>query len=149
MASYYVGVRGTGRGSVRPSRLDPMRTSIRYELSEQDMWNLSRGLARLAAMLLEGGATEVLPAIHGLTTIRNDVEAVRWLDDRLNGGACSLTTVHACRLGRGDRGVPIPSGRLHGFENFYVNDARRMPDSGVNPQGTLKVAQRACHEHPA
>jgi choline dehydrogenase-like flavoprotein len=159
MASYYVGVRGTGRGSVRPSRLDPMRTSIRYELSEQDMWNLSRGLARLAAMLLEGGATEVLPAIHGLATIRNDVEAVRWLDDRLNGGACSLTTVHAfssCPIGeRRDRCAADSFGRLHGFENLYVNDASMIPDSpGVNPQGTIMTFARRnalhfCHEHPA
>jgi choline dehydrogenase-like flavoprotein len=159
MASYYVGVRGTGRGQVRPSRLDPGRTVIRYELSDQDMWNLSRGLARLAAMLLEGGALEVLPAVHGLAAIRSDVEAVRWLDDRLSGGACSLTTVHAfstCPIGeRRDRCAADSFGRLHGFDNLYINDASMIPDSpGVNPQGTIMAFARRnalhfCDEHPA
>jgi len=159
MASYYVGVRGTGRGRVRPSRVDPGRTVIRYELSDQDIWNLSRGLARLAAMLLEGGAVEVLPTVHGLAAIRNEVEAVRWLDDRLNGGACSLTTVHAfssCPIGeRRDRCAADSFGRLHGFDNLYVNDASMIPDSpGVNPQGTIMTFARRnalhfCHEHSA
>ena len=159
MASYYVGVRGTGRGRVRPSRVDPGRTVIRYELSDQDIWNLSRGLARLSAMLLEGGAVEVLPTVHGLPAMRNELEAVRWLDDRLNGGACSLTTVHAfssCPIGeRRDRCAADSFGRLHGFENLYVNDASMIPDSpGVNPQGTIMTfarrnAQHFCHEHPA
>jgi choline dehydrogenase-like flavoprotein len=159
MACYYVGVRGTGRGRVRPSRLEAGRTDIRYELSDEDIWNLSRGVARLATLLLEGGAVEVLPAVHGLPAIRDEVEAVRWLDDRLDGRACSLTTVHAfstCPVGeRRDRCAADSFGRLHGFDNVYVNDASLVPDSpGVNPQGTIMTFARRnalhfCHEHPA
>ena len=159
MACYYVGVRGTGRGRVRPSRLEPDRTDIHYELSHEDIWNLSRGVARLAMLLLEGGAIEVLPAVHGLPAIRNEVEAVHWLDDRLDGRKCSLTTVHAfssCPMGeRLDRCAANSFGRLHGFDNVYLNDASIVPDSpGVNPQGTIMTLARRnalhfCDEHSA
>jgi len=159
MASYYIGVRGTGRGRVRPSRLEADRTEIRYELSDEDIWNLSRGLARLSAMLLEAGALEVLPAVNGVPSITNEVEAVRWLDDRLDGSACSLTTVHAfssCPIGeRQDRCAANSYGQLHGYENGYINDASMLPDSpGVNPQGTIMTFARRnalhfCDAHRA
>lgn len=147
MACYYVGVRGTGHGRVRPSRFDAQRTDIRYELSDQDMWNLSRGVARLATLLLEGGASEVLPAVRGVAAIRTDVDAIRWLDSRLERGACSLTTVHAfssCPIGeRLDRCAANSFGQLHGYRNLYVNDASMIPDSpGVNPQGTVMTFAR-------
>lgn len=147
MACYYVGVRGTGHGRVRPSRLDSRHTEIRYELSDQDMWNLSRGVARLATLLLEGGATEVLPAVRGMSAIRSDVEAIRWLDDQLERRACSLTTVHAfssCPIGeRRDRCAADSFGKVHGYDNLYINDASMIPDSpGVNPQGTIMTFAR-------
>ena len=159
MACYYVGVRGTGRGRVRPSRVEPGRTRMRYELSDKDIWNLSRGMARLATLLLEGGAVEVLPAVRGLSAIRSELEAVRWLDEPLDRRACSLTTVHAfssCPMGeRRDRCAADSFGKLHGFENAYVNDGSMVPDSpGVNPQGTIMTLARRnalhfCHEHSA
>ena len=151
MACYYVGVRGTGQGRVRPSRLEPGRTHVHYELSNEDFWNLSRGVARLSSLLLQGGAVEVLPAVSGMAPITTDVQAVRWLDDRLDGRACSLTTVHAfssCPIGeRRDRCAADSFGRLHGFENVYINDASMIPDSpGVNPQGTIMtLARRNVH----
>jgi len=157
MACYYVGVRGTGRGRVRPSRIEAGRTDIRYELSDEDMWNLSRGVARLSALLLEGGAIEVLPAVRGLPAIHTAVDAARWLDERLDRASCSLTTVHAfssCPMGeRQDRCAADSFGKLHGFENLYINDASMVPDSpGVNPQGTIMTFARRnalhfCHEH--
>lgn len=147
MACYYVGVRGTGRGRVWPSSLEGGRTRIGYELSHEDVWNLSRGLARLSALLLRGGAVEVLPTVRGVPSIRTEVDAVRWLDDRLDGRACSLSTVHAfstCPIGeRRDRCAADSFGKLHGFDNLFVNDASMVPDSpGVNPQGTIMSLAR-------
>ena len=159
MACYYVGVRGTGKGQVRPSRLEPGRTDTRYELSDEDIWNLSRGVARLSSLLLQGGAREVLPAVAGIAPITTPVQAVRWLDDRLDGRACSLTTVHAfssCPIGeRRDRCAADSFGKVHGFDNLYLNDASMIPDSpGVNPQGTIMTlahrnAQHFCDDHDA
>lgn len=147
MACYYVGVRGTGLGRVRPSRVEAGRTNMRYALSDRDIWNLSSGVARLSTLLLKGGAVEVLPAVRGLPPILSELDAVRWLDEPLDRRACSLTTVHAfssCPIGeRRDRCAADSFGKLHGFENAYVNDASMVPDSpGVNPQGTIMSLAR-------
>lgn len=159
MACYYVGVRGTGRGRVRPSRWERGRTRIKYELSAEDIWNLSRGLARLSSLLLHGGAVELFPAVAGVSPITKPVQAIRWLDDRLDGRACNLTTVHAfssCPIGeRQDRCAADSFGKVHGYENLFINDASMIPDSpGVNPQGTVMTlahrnAQHFCDRHRA
>jgi hypothetical protein len=102
MAGYYVATRGRGRGQVRPALLGDDGTVVRYELAEEDVVNLSNGLARLATLLLAAGAEEVHPTVRGLPSIRSEREAIRWLDDRLPRKALSLTTVHAfssCPIG--------------------------------------------------
>jgi choline dehydrogenase-like flavoprotein len=147
MASYYVAVRGSGQGSVRPSLIGDGGPILRYELSEEDRINLSKGLARLAALLLAAGATHVHPTVQGLPTIRSEVEAIRWLDERLPRSALSLTTVHAfssCPIGeRRDRCAADSFGKVHGYQNLYVNDASMLPDSpGVNPQGSVMALAR-------
>jgi choline dehydrogenase-like flavoprotein len=142
IASYYVAVRGSGRGSVRPSPLSDGAPILRYELSDEDGINLSKGLARLSTLLLAAGATQVLPSVQGLPRIQSEVEAIRWLDERLPLSALSLTTVHAfssCPIGeRSDRCAADSFGKVHRYRNLYVNDASMLPDSpGVNPQGTV------------
>jgi choline dehydrogenase-like flavoprotein len=146
MATYYVAVRGAGSGRVRSSFWSE-ETLIAHELRDEDIWNLSRGLARLAMLLLAAGAEEVYPAVFGLPSIRSDREAVRWLDERLRPEALSLTTVHAfasCPAGeRRDRCAADSFGRVHGFDNLVINDASMLPDSpGVNPQGTIMALAR-------
>ncbi|HTM57909.1 MAG TPA: GMC family oxidoreductase [Candidatus Udaeobacter sp.] len=147
IAQYYVGVRGSGRGAVRPSVLSPDNTIIRYEISEIDIYNLGVGLARLSALLLAGGATAVYPSVHGLPEITSEVSAARWMDERLPRAALSLVTVHAfssCPSGeRRDRCAADSFGRVYDFENLYLNDASILPDSpGVNPQGTVMAMAR-------
>jgi choline dehydrogenase-like flavoprotein len=148
LATFYVAVKGTGRGWVRPSPLDANEAVLRYDLSSEDLRHLSRGLARLSTLLLAGGAREVMPGVTGLATIRTPEEAIRWLDELLPERALSLTTVHAfssCPMGqRRDRCAADSYGRVHGFENLFINDASLLPDSpGVNPQGSVMgVARR-------
>ncbi|MBI2571347.1 MAG: GMC family oxidoreductase [Candidatus Schekmanbacteria bacterium] len=147
MASYYVAVKGTGAGMVRPSRVDPDGANLRYDLSDIDILHLSRGLARLSEVLLAAGAIEVLPCVQGLPAIRSEVEAVRWLDERLVPASLSLGTVHAfssCPIGeREDRCAANSFGKVRGFENLYINDASMLPDSpGVNPQGAVMALAR-------
>jgi choline dehydrogenase-like flavoprotein len=71
---------------------------------------------------------------------------VRWLDERLDRRAMSLTTVHAfstCPIGEGPRTAANSFGRVHRFRNLYINDASMLPDSpGVNPQGTVMAMAR-------
>jgi choline dehydrogenase-like flavoprotein len=147
MAAYYVAVRGTGDGHVRPSRVGDATTHLRYDLSEEDHINLSHGLARLATLLLAAGAEEVFPTVHGIPTIRTEIEAIRWLDEGLPRAGLSLTTVHAfstCPIGeRQDRCAANSFGKVFRWENLYVNDASMLPDSpGVNPQGTVMALAR-------
>jgi choline dehydrogenase-like flavoprotein len=147
MAMYYVAVRGTGLGSVRPSLLDDGRMTVRYELSDEDVRNLSKGLARLATLLLAAGAEAVYPAVRGIPSIHSEIEAIRWLDEVVSRAALSLTTVHAfssCPIGeRADRCAADSFGKVHRYENLYVNDASMLPDSpGVNPQGSVMALAR-------
>lgn len=147
MACYYVAVRGSGRGSVRPSLFGEGAPVMHYELSDEDVTNLSKGLARLATLLLAAGATHVHPTVQDLPVIRNEVDAIRWLDERLPRSALSLTTVHAfssCPIGeRGDRCAADSFGKVRGYRNLYVNDASMLPDSpGVNPQATVMALAR-------
>jgi choline dehydrogenase-like flavoprotein len=147
MAIYYVAVRGTGKGSVQPAFLGEDGAVVRYELSDEDHRNLNKGLARLSTLLLEAGAEEVYPCVHGLPVIRTKMESIRWLDERVPKSALSLTTVHAfstCPIGeRRDRCAADSYGRVYDHENLYVNDASILPDSpGVNPQGSVMALAR-------
>lgn len=142
IANYYVAVRGSGRGSVRPSIWRGGGTVVRYELSRRDLTNLSRGLAHLSTLLLEAGANEVVPAVHGLGPITSRGASAEWMDRCLPRRRLSLTTVHAfssCPMGeRPDRCAVDSYGRSRLAKNLYLNDASVLPDSpGVNPQGTI------------
>jgi choline dehydrogenase-like flavoprotein len=147
MATYYVAVKGTGRGWVRPSVLGDGLTLMGYELSHTDLRNLSNGLARLSTLLLAAGAEEVFPAVYGMQSIKTETQAIRWLDETLPRDALSLTTVHAFSsvpIGeRADRCAADSFGRVRRVPNLYVNDASMLPDSpGVNPQGSIMAIAR-------
>lgn len=142
MASYYVGVRGTGHGSVRATLFGDGEAVLRYELSEVDVRHLSQGLARLSTLLLAAGAKEVYPCVQGLPKISSELDSVRWLDENLPRKALGLTTVHGfstCPIGeRADRCAANSFGQVNGFANLYLGDASMLPDSpGINPQGTI------------
>jgi choline dehydrogenase-like flavoprotein len=146
LAAYYVAVRGTGRGTVRPSFWSD-HTFLRHHISNEDVCNLSDGLARLSMLLLAAGADTVYPSVFGLAPIGDEQAAVRWLDDRLPRQALNLTTVHAfssCPMGEHpDRCAADSFGRVTGFRNLYINDSSMLPDSpGVNPQGSVMAFAR-------
>jgi choline dehydrogenase-like flavoprotein len=147
MGTWYVAVKGNGKGSVRPSIIADDAPSIRYALSPEDLRHLSQGLARLATLLLAAGAEQVLPSVHGLISIRSKLEAIRWLDELLPRNALSLTTVHAfssCPIGeRRDRCAADSWGNVWDYQGLSINDASILPDSpGVNPQGTIMALAR-------
>jgi choline dehydrogenase-like flavoprotein len=151
MAAYYVGVKGAGRGRVRPSWSDAGAVSLRYELAEDDLRNLRNGLVRLAELLFAAGARELYPGVHGVPVLRSVDEARQRLSAELPARAMSVTTVHAfssCPMGGlPERSAADSFGRVHGLQNLYINDASMLPGSpGVNPQGTIMAfARRNSH----
>ena len=152
ISQYYVAIRGTGRGWVRPSMFGTDATLVRYALTDEDVRLLSSGLARLAQLLLAAGAREVYPSLAGIASIGSESEAAAWLDRPLPRSSLSLVTVHAfssCPAGeRKDRCAVSSYGRVHGLSNLYVNDASILPDSpGVNPQGTVMALARRNTRH--
>jgi choline dehydrogenase-like flavoprotein len=147
LASFYVAVRSTAKGRVRPGCRGDDSTRIYCRLTETDLRNLSRGLARLSALLLAGGAEQIYPCVHGLRSISSETEAMRWMDQRLPKSALGLTTVHAfcsCPAGeKPDLCAADSFGRVYGFDNLFLNDASMLPDSpGVNPQGSIMALAR-------
>ena len=152
MAAYYVGVKGTGQGRVRPSWLDEGAASLQYELAEDDIVNLRTGLVRLSELLFAAGARELHPGVQGVPVIRSIDEAKQRFGASLPARALSVTTVHAfssCPMGgRPERSAADSFGRVHGFENLFVNDASMLPGSpGVNPQGTIMALARRNARH--
>src|SRR4029450_4177516 len=79
MAAYYVGVRGTGRGSVRPSWVGDGLPRIHYWRSRGDVPNLSRGFAHMGRLLLAAGAEVIYPVTFGMPPVRSEADARAWL----------------------------------------------------------------------
>ena len=67
---YYAAITSEGRGRVVavPGWRDPVVT---YRLTRRDRALLGRGLARLALVLLEAGATAVYPSFRGAPIVRS------------------------------------------------------------------------------
>lgn len=140
LAVYYAAITAEGRGRVTavPGLRDPVVT---YRLTRHDAALLNRGLARLALLMLEAGATAVYPSFRNapIVTARRDLATMQALFAITRA---SVMTVHLCStvpMG-GDPACSATDshGLVHGTQNIYVNDAALLPDApGVNPQASV------------
>jgi choline dehydrogenase-like flavoprotein len=139
IAVYYAAITSEGRGRVVavPGWRDPLVT---FRLTRRDRDLLGRGLARLALVLLEAGATAVYPAFRGAPVVRSRRDLAA-MTGTFAARRASLMTVHLCStvpMGGAGRGAADSVGRLRGTANVYVNDASLLPDApGVNPQASV------------
>ena len=140
MAVYYAAIASEGRGRVVavPGWRDPIVT---YRLTPRDSALLGRGLARLALVLLEAGATAVYPSYRGAPIVRGRRD-LAVLQGTFTASRASLMTVHLCSTvpmgGDQRRSATDSNGRVIGSSNVFVNDASLLPDApGVNPQGSV------------
>jgi choline dehydrogenase-like flavoprotein len=140
MAVYYAAITSEGRGRVVavPGWRDPIVT---YRLTRRDRALLGRGLARLALVLLEAGATAVYPSYRGAPIVRGRRD-LAVLQGTFTASQASLMTVHLCSTapmgGDPRRSATDSDGRVRGTSNVFVNDASLLPDApGVNPQGSV------------
>jgi choline dehydrogenase-like flavoprotein len=137
---YYAAIQSVGRGRVHalPGFVDPVVT---YRLTNQDLAMLRSGLARLMHLTLAAGATAVYPAYRDAPIVTGPIDVAR-ATAAMTRSRASLMTVHltgTVPLGEDIRRCAADShGRLHGYENLFVNDASMLPNApGINPQGTL------------
>ena len=140
LAVYYAAITSEGRGRVVavPGLRDPVVT---YRLTRRDRALLGRGLARLALVMLEAGATAVYPSYRGAPVVsgRRDLAAMQ---GTFGVAKASVMTVHLCStVPMGEQsGVSATDshGLVNGTSNVYVNDASLLPDApGVNPQASV------------
>ncbi len=128
LAIFYTLIRASAKGTVRAIPLldEPW---VNLPMAPGD-WNLlKRGLKYLEEMLQKAGAVEM------------------FMPDRLD-----LSTIHlfsSCPMGEDITRCALDSyGRVHGFDNLYVNDASMLPSPpGVNPQAIIMAIARRNTEH--
>ena len=144
MAIYYAMITGNTVGRIRtfPGIRDPL---ITYNLSELDLSDLALALRRLCELLFAAGARELYPCITGGARLQSS-DDITDLPAQLKRSA-RLMTVHlfsSCPMGENRRRCAADSfGRLHDYENLYVNDASLLCTApGVNPQGTIMALAR-------
>ena len=94
MAVYYAAITSEGRGRV-VAVPGLARSVVTYRLTRRDRALLGRGLARLALVLLEAGATAVYPSYRGAPIVRarRDLAA---LQGTFAASRASVMTVHLC-----------------------------------------------------
>jgi choline dehydrogenase-like flavoprotein len=139
LAVYYAAITSEGRGRVLalPRLRDPLVT---YRLTRRDKELLGRGLARLALLMLEAGATAVYPSYRGAPVVRRPADLAT-LQATFGVARASLMTVHLCStvpFGEDERSATDSFGVVRGTDNVRVNDASLLPDApGVNPQASV------------
>jgi choline dehydrogenase-like flavoprotein len=139
IAVYYAAITSEGRGRVQavPGFRDPVVT---YRLTARDKAVLGRGLARLARLLLEAGATEVFPSYRGAPIVTTPTDLAH-LAGTFSIAKASVMTVHLCStvpFGEIDSSATDSFGLVRGTSNVRVNDASLLPDApGVNPQASV------------
>ena len=124
IAVYYAAITSEGRGRVVavPGWRDPVVT---YHLTRRDRALLGRGLARLALVLLEAGATAVYPSYRGAPIVRSRRDLA------------VLQGTFAAQPGQPDDGAPVLD-RADGRGPPALGD--RQP--GPRPRHRQRVRQR-------
>lgn len=130
------------RGRVRTTPFS-WNPRISYELHQDDMNLLMKGLAILTDVGFASGAVGVLPGIHGVPDIlrkRADADILRTRTfsprDAIIGSNHAFGTTRMSKLPKD--GVVDGYGRHHQVRNLYISDTGIIPGSpGVNPMLTV------------
>lgn len=145
MAIYYAMVIGSGYGTVRclPGYRDPL---VRYEVTAEDLRNLSESLRKLSLLLFEAGAVALYPSLTNGAKFTQPIDLNK-LPNLLPRSLTNLMTIHlssSCPMGENKAICAVDSfGRVHGFKNLYVTDASFLCTApGVNPQGSIMAIAR-------
>jgi choline dehydrogenase-like flavoprotein len=134
-------LKAEAHGTVRPSRW--LGDRVDYTLTTGDLERLRSGIKRVCEMHFLAGATDVLPAMHGIPTVINSPDQLKLIDSvKLDPRNFTVVATHlfgTCRAGTDPRtSVVDPHLRVHGIDGLYVMDASVFPtNTGVNPQHSI------------
>jgi choline dehydrogenase-like flavoprotein len=136
------------------------RDRVVYSLTERDMMKARKGLAYVATMMLEQGATEIWPGVFGLPPVMTTVDEARKIENAsLDPRAYGFIATHlfgAARMGIDAKTSVVDSGfESHEAKGLFVVDSSIFPTNlGVNPQHSImavarlaatRIAERAAH----
>lgn len=141
IAIWGVQVRAQAQGSVSRGLLGGTR--IRYDMTDDDVRVLKRGVQRLVEMMFAAGAREVLPGVHGLPERITNVDEIAPLfevpDDPRYFHCIAAHLFGTAKMGLGrSSSVVGPDFQAHDLPGLYVVDSSVFPTNmGVNPQHTI------------
>ena len=148
-----VQVRARAHGRVRRSLGGG--AAIRYDMTNDDVKTMKRGVRVLTEMCFAAGAREVLPGVHGLPDRIRSVDGVAGLDG-LPDDPRLFHSIAAHLFGTAVMGtdpatsVVAPDGQAHELTGLYVADSSVFPTNlGVNPQHSIAAIAWATAERIA
>lgn len=150
LAVWGVQVRARAQGSVQASLFGG--TSIEYDMLDEDIRVLKRGVQKLTEMMFAAGAREVLPGVHGLPDRIRGMDEIAKLES-LPDDPRLFHTIAAHLFGTaimghsGMQSVVGPDFQTFDLPGLYVIDSSVFPTNlGVNPQHTISALAWFCAE---
>lgn len=128
-------------------------TRVSYALTDRDLAKIRRGLRLMGELLLEAGASEVLPGVFGFDERITERSRLSTLESEgpRDPRAYALAVTHmfaTARMGSDpSRSVVRPDFRHHQLDRLYVADSSVFPsNTGVNPQTSILALATLCGE---
>jgi choline dehydrogenase-like flavoprotein len=147
-AVFGAAIRAEAEGTVRSG---PLRPSVRYSLTHEDMKKARRAVRRLGEVLLAAGAQEVYPGVAGFDPVVRDPRRMAAIDEEgpLDPKAYPMSMTHlfgTARMGTDPAtSVVRPDFRHHDVAGLYVADSSVFPSNlGVNPQIPIMTLATLC-----
>ncbi len=140
MATFGFLISDSSRGRVM--KLPLLGTTVLYNLNKADVEKFRAGVAYLARVFLEGGATKVYTLLHGYPELSSIADVERLEKGPLKAEDIDCMAFHplgSCRMGASaETGVVGDDFRVYGWEGLYICDGSVIPSPlGVNPQVTI------------
>ena len=148
-AVFYALVRSATRGRIRKAPLfpDPI---VFFDLSRPDYARLADGMRKLAELLFQAGAREVMLPMPGQQPGHSlsEIDAMLARVPRVRPEVTAIHLFASCPLGVAGEAPLDYYGKVRGLDNLFVNDSSMLPGSvGVNPQATVMAVALRNVEH--
>jgi choline dehydrogenase-like flavoprotein len=147
VASFGMMISDTSRGRVRLIR---DRAVVTYNVGDDDIGRLKRGVDHLSRIFFAAGARTVLTPFHGHDELRSEQDLAKLRAAKVRASDIALSAHHplgTARMGKSAATSVVDADhQVHGAPGLYVIDGSAVPTAlGVNPQVTIMaMATRAA-----